>query len=202
MKSIYGRWKIKLARSKEFNEGETLDKAMVLFWEKGYEKTSIQDLVDHMSIHRRSIYDTFGDKRSLFAKALGRYEEIIASGIREQVSKEKTTIEAIRKIFEFTIHTDSHYPKGCLLVNTAIELSLLDEEIAQQVKLAFKKTEDYIGEVLREGQIKGEVANTVNINELSRYLHNSLIGIRVLVKVTSDPKELDSTIDLTLSLLK
>ena len=55
-----------MARSKEFEENEVLDKAMKLFWEQGYEKTSMTDLVEHMGIHRRSLYDTFGDKHHCF----------------------------------------------------------------------------------------------------------------------------------------
>lgn len=63
-----------MARSKEFEVNEVLDKAIQLFWTQGYEKTSMQDLVEFMGIHRRSIYDTFGDKHALFMKALERYE--------------------------------------------------------------------------------------------------------------------------------
>ena len=63
-----------MARSKEFEETVVLDKAMRLFWEQGYEKTSMTDLVEHMGIHRRSLYDTFGDKHSLFLKAMDRYD--------------------------------------------------------------------------------------------------------------------------------
>ena len=63
-----------MTRSKEFVESEVLLKAMHLFWEKGYEKSSLQDLVQHMGVHRRSMYDTFGDKHSLFMKTLELYE--------------------------------------------------------------------------------------------------------------------------------
>ena len=68
-----------MARSKEFDEKQALRKAMELFWQQGYEKTSMQELVDYMGIHRRSIYDTFGDKRTLFLSALSYYEELITT---------------------------------------------------------------------------------------------------------------------------
>ncbi|MGG4128868.1 helix-turn-helix domain-containing protein [Paenibacillus illinoisensis] len=64
-----------MARSKEFEENVVLEKAMKLFWEQGYEKTSIADLVEHMGIHRRSLYDTFGDKHTLFLKAMDRFHD-------------------------------------------------------------------------------------------------------------------------------
>ncbi|MNC70346.1 HTH-type transcriptional repressor ComR [compost metagenome] len=63
-----------MGRTKEFEINEVLDKTIQLFWMQGYEKTSMQDLVDFMGIHRRSIYDTFGDKHALYMKALQRYE--------------------------------------------------------------------------------------------------------------------------------
>ena len=191
-----------MARSKEFNEEEALDKAMEIFWKQGYEKTSIQDLVDQMGIHRRSLYDTFGDKHSLFVQTLERYESLIASQIRKQITEEMTTVESIRKIFELAIYSDNAYPKGCLMVNTAVELSLLDDEVSQRIKAAFKQTENLIADLLIRGQARGEVASSFDINELARYIHNALIGIRVLVKMTADPKEFDSTIDMTLSILK
>lgn len=191
-----------MARSKEFNEEEALDKAMEIFWKQGYEKTSIQDLVDQMGIHRRSLYDTFGDKHSLFVQTLERYESLIAAQIRNQITEEMTTVESIRKIFELAIYSDNASPKGCLMVNTAVELSLLDNEVSQRIKSAFKQTENLIADLLIRGQARGEVASSFDISELARYIHNALIGVRVLVKITEDPQELESTIDLTLSILK
>ncbi|KAA2299393.1 helix-turn-helix transcriptional regulator, partial [Clostridioides difficile] len=68
-----------MARGKEFEESVVLDKAMRLFWEQGYEKTSMTDLVNHMGIHRKSLYDTFGDKHTLFLKAVDLYDHKISS---------------------------------------------------------------------------------------------------------------------------
>lgn len=191
-----------MARSKEFNEEEALDKAMEIFWKQGYEKTSIQDLVGQMGIHRRSLYDTFGDKHSLFVQTLERYESLIAAQIRKQITEEMTTVESIRKIFELAIYSDNASPKGCLMVNTAVELSLLDNEVSQRIQSAFKQTENLIADLLIRGQARGEVARSFDIGELARYIHNALIGVRVLVKMTADPKEFESTIDMTLSILK
>ncbi|CZQ98206.1 TetR/AcrR family transcriptional regulator [Trichococcus collinsii] len=191
-----------MARSKEFNEEQALDRAMEIFWRQGFEKTSIQDLVDQMGIHRRSLYDTFGDKHSLFVQTLERYESLVASQIRKQITEEMTTVESIRKIFELAVYSDNTYPKGCLMVNTAVELSLLDNDVSQRIKSAFKQTENLIADLLIRGKARGEVDRSFDISELSHFIHNALIGVRVLVKITADPKEFDSTIDLTLSILK
>jgi TetR/AcrR family transcriptional repressor of nem operon len=155
-----------------------------------------------MGIHRRSLYDTFGDKHSLFVQTLERYESLVAAQIRKQITEEMSTVEAIRKIFELAVYSDNTNPKGCLMVNTAVELSLLDNEVSQRIKSAFKQTENLIADLLIRGQARGEVARSFDISELSRYIHNALIGVRVLVKITEDPKDFDSTIDMTLSILK
>lgn len=92
-----------MARSKEFDEKEALRRAMELFWQQGYEKTSMQDLVNHMGVHRRSIYDTFGDKHTLFMKALERYDEIVETQIDTQVKQLGSVKKAIRRLFEMVI---------------------------------------------------------------------------------------------------
>ncbi|WP_249712669.1 TetR/AcrR family transcriptional regulator, partial [Bacillus cereus] len=87
-----------MARNKDFDEKKALRKAMDLFWEQGYEKTSMQDLVDHMGIHRRSIYDTLGDKHTLLMRALSQYVEIIEGRMKNEVKTELSVKQAIRKL--------------------------------------------------------------------------------------------------------
>lgn len=198
---LYGR-RI-MARSKEFDEKQTLKKAMELFWEQGYEKTSMQDLVDHMGIHRRSIYDTFGDKRTLFLSALTYYEEFITTKLMLRLERDLPTKQKIQEVFMFVINSkvDSDYPKGCLTVNTAVELSLLDEEIAQIISDMFSRTEKLFYNLLIQGQNKGEISNEHNPELLSLYLNNTLVGLRVLVKTNYNSKNIEKIVDLTLSVL-
>lgn len=190
-----------MARSKEYDEDEVLRKAMVLFWTQGYEKTSMQDLVTHMGIHRRSMYDTFGDKHALFMKALERYDEIIETSINLQVKQLDSVKKAIRHLFEMAILKNEKEPIGCLTVNTAVELSLHDEEVAEKVVKSFSKTENLLYELLLCGQKSGEISNHHDAKRLSQSIHNSLVGLRVLAKTTDDKEKLESIIDMTLSVL-
>jgi TetR/AcrR family transcriptional regulator, transcriptional repressor for nem operon len=190
-----------MARSKEFDENEVLRKAMVLFWTQGYEKTSMQDLVTHTGIHRRSMYDTFGDKHALFMKALERYDEIIETSINLQVKKLDSVKKAIRRLFEMAILKNEKEPIGCLTVNTAVELSLHDEKVAEKVVKSFSKTENLLYELLLCGQKSGEISNHHDAKRLSLSIHNSLVGLRVLAKTTDDKEKLESIIDMTLSIL-
>ncbi|HLO12698.1 TetR/AcrR family transcriptional regulator [Neobacillus drentensis] len=190
-----------MARHKEFDEAEVLRKAMVLFWRNGYEKTSMQDLVDYMNIHRRSIYDTFGDKQTLYLRALQLFEEIIGKRMEQQIKPIHSVKLAIKRLFEMVTFSDEEKPPGCFIVNTAVELSLHDEEIAERISKSFSKTESFICELLLQGQISGEISNLLDIEKSSQFIHNSLIGVRVLAKTTKDKEKLQNIIDSTLAVL-
>ncbi|MGG0414335.1 TetR/AcrR family transcriptional regulator [Peribacillus simplex] len=191
-----------MARNKEFDEKQALRKAMELFWQQGYEKTSMQELVDYMGIHRRSIYDTFGDKRTLFLSALSHYEELITTEMKKRVDSNLLVKQAIREVFKMVIYPGLNLPKGCFSVNAAVELSLLDEEIATKIAVMFTKTESLFNELLKHGQKNGEISRRHDPEVLSLFLHNSLVGLRVLVKTEDDNKKLESIVDMTLSVLE
>ncbi|MEK5040495.1 TetR/AcrR family transcriptional regulator [Sporosarcina sp. FSL K6-3457] len=190
-----------MARSKEFDVNQVLRKAMELFWQQGYEKTSMQELVDYMGIHRRSIYDTFGDKRTLFLSALTHYDELITSQTKKRVDSNLLVKQGIREVFNMIIYPNLNLPKGCLSVNAAVELSLLDEEVATKIVEMFTKTEGFFYELLEHGQKNGEISKNHDPEVLSLFLHNSLVGLRVLVKIEADKKKLESIVDMTLSVL-
>lgn len=191
-----------MGRHKEFDEAEVLRKAMVLFWRNGYKKTSMQDLVECMNIHRRSIYDTFGDKQSLFLRALQLFEENIQNRIQQQIKPIPSAKLAIRKLFEMVITSNDGKPPGCLIVNTAVELSQHDEEIADRIRKSFRNTESFIYEQLVRGQRNGELSHQLNVQKVAPLIHNSLIGLRVLSKTTDDKEKLQSIIDSTLAVLE
>ncbi|PYY26142.1 TetR/AcrR family transcriptional regulator [Paenibacillus illinoisensis] len=177
-----------MARSKEFEENEVLDKAMKLFWEQGYEKTSMSDLVEHMGIHRRSIYDTFTDKRTLFFKAMERFGNRTDAKLAAGVKQTKTAKEALHFIFDYMSSTEEGEPPGCMFVNSAVEMACRDEDVDAKAVGAFEKVEHLLVEIVTWGQENGEFSSQYDAQELAEYLHNSLIGIRVMAR-TSVPKE-------------
>jgi len=190
-----------MARNKEFDENEVLRKAMELFWIQGYEKTSMQDLVKYMGIHRRSLYDTFGDKHTLFIKALDHYNEIITTRIENEVSQQHTVKDAIKQLFNMIIVRDKQQLVGCLTVNTAVELSLHDEQAAEKVTESFSMTELLLNNLVQKGQTAGEISKHLDAKKTSEFLHNSLVGLRVVTKTTDDTEKLNNIIDMTLSVL-
>lgn len=190
-----------MARSKEFDVDIVLGKAMNVFWQQGYEKTSMQDLVTGMGIHKRSMYDTFGDKHTLYMKAIDRYVQNTSANMEEQVKEAASAKGAIRQLFELILQMAEMDPKGCLLVNTAVELSYHDPEAAARVNEAFLDTEQLIERLLLDGQASGEISRRRPAADLAAYLHNALVGLRVMVKTTRDVNKLQGIIDTTLEVL-
>lgn len=190
-----------MSRSKEFDETAVLQRAMLLFWRNGYEKTSMQDLVDFMNIHRRSIYDTFGDKKSLFLKALQLFENITERRIRQHIEPLPSVKSRIRTLFEMTVLSKDGKPPGCLIVNTATELSLHDPEIAARIQESFQKTENILYEWLVKGKETGELPAGLDAKKTAAFIHNAFVGIRVQAKTSPDPDALHTIVEMTLTAL-
>lgn len=141
-----------MARSKEFEVNEVLDKAMKIFWEQGYEKTSMSDLVEHMGIHRRSIYDTFDDKHSLFLQAMDRYRGKVSTTLLAEIKASKTAVEALHKIFEVMISEVEDTPSGCLIVNSAVELGTRDPDVDTRSLDSFNEAEQMFEQLIQWGR--------------------------------------------------
>jgi TetR/AcrR family transcriptional repressor of nem operon len=190
-----------MGRSREFDENVVLQKAMELFWEQGYEKTSMNDLVDHMGIHRRSLYDTFGDKHTLFLKTIDFYNEVIKNKLQAGISHAETPKQAIQFIFDSTIEGYENKPGGCLIVNSATELALRDEEVEKKTEAAFMQTEQVLAELIRKGQQTGEISCDYDAEILSEILQNTLLGIRVLARTSASKEKMHRIADFFMNLL-
>lgn len=190
-----------MGRSKEFDENVVLQKAMELFWEQGYEKTSLSDLVEHMGIHRRSLYDTFGDKHTLFLKTIDCYEELIKNEVQVGILHAETVKQAIQFIFDFMIEGYEDRPWGCLIVNSATEMALRDKEVEEKTEEAFMRTEQLIADLVRKGQQTGEFSCDYDAEVLAEILQNTLLGIRVHLRTSASKEKLHRIADFFLDLL-
>lgn len=179
-----------MARSKEFDENAVLDKAMKLFWEQGYEKTSMTDLVECMGIHRRSLYDTFGDKHTLFLKAMDRFGEKTNAALAAGVKRSETAKEALQFIFNFMIDGQEGSPSGCFMVNSAVELAARDADVDSKFMKMFTVAEQQLKEIILWGQRDGEFATGSDAEELAEYLHNVWVGLRVMARTSVDKDKL------------
>lgn len=190
-----------MARSKEFEENMVLDKAMRLFWEQGYEKTSMNDLVKHMGIHRRSLYDTFGDKHSLFLKAMDRYINNVNDILPIEIKRSKTATEALQFIFDFMIFKEEDLPSGCLMVNSAAELAARDADVDTKSTEAFTKTEQLLKEIILWGQRDREFTSDYDAGEIAEYLHGVSVGLRVMARTSVAKEKLHRIANISIKVL-
>ncbi len=191
-----------MGRPYEFDREETLSKAMDVFWEKGYKATSIQDLVDHMGIKRGSIYNTFGDKHSLFIAAVEYYGEEITSKTIKVLESNSSPVENVRLFFETIVNTPAdRKTRGCLISNTVVELAPHDEQVAETVKQILDKIQSAFLDCLNRAVELGELPKDTNTKVLSQFLATSTHGLIVTGKSPLDPKEVKDVVDVILSTL-
>lgn len=192
-----------MARTKDFDENEVLAKAIQLFWHKGYNGTSMQDLVEGLGISRSSLYDTYTDKHTLFVKALKSYQCAGAAKIHSIINHGETAKETIQKLLEFTTNDllDDRQQKGCFMVNAQVEVAPHDAEVNNVVGDNEQQMEDAFYFVIKKGQEKGEFKNEQDARILSRFIFNAVKGMRVTAKSSKDKSSFDDIIKLTISAL-
>lgn len=193
-----------MARTKEFKEDQVLDKAIEIFWHKGYNGTSAQDLVMHLGLSRSSLYDTFGDKQKLFTQSLRRYQKNAQDQIIELFDKSENIKETLHDIFKQAVveSLDDRITKGCFMVNSSIELAMHDEEIAKIVNSNSQKMEEVFTNAVQKGQDLDQISKSNEAKVLARFIFNNYSGIRVLARTGERDKQVyDDIIKALFSIL-
>lgn len=193
-----------MARKKNFNEQEVLDKAVNLFWEKGYGATSIQDLVDGLGINRASIYATWGDKHQLYLSALQRYRQNASSWLLNEIRTEPSALVIIERFLYFTIDSVIHDndKRGCFILNSSTELSNSDSEVDAIVLENRQTMEKVLTELIKEGQADGEINKAHSPESMGRYIFSTVNGLRVLGMGQISEDELKEVVQVSISALK
>ena len=192
-----------MARHKEFDREEVLDRAMVLFWERGYEATSVQDLGDRPGIGRASLYGTFGDNHALFLAALDRYGRVqgpLLAGVLESPGAAKAKLRLVfERVAEEAVSEDGR--RGCLLVNSAVELAPHDRDTARKIDAALMGAEEALYGFLVRARAAGEIPPDKDPRSLSRFLWNAVQGLRVTARAGARKEAIDDVVNVTLSVL-
>jgi TetR/AcrR family transcriptional repressor of nem operon len=193
-----------MARQREFDEEKALDAAMLLFWEKGFEATSLSDLTSRMGIQRPSIYSAFGDKKGLFEAALRKYTSAHAAYIRTNLQNNSSVKEAFRAFFENMVAKE--YEKspnwGCFCINSMVELAPHDEKF----EILTREHQMYLSVIFQEtierGMRSGELDTGINAKGLAQTLVISLIGLTVFMKSRPERVFVDNSVKEILTLLR
>lgn len=192
-----------MARPQKFNTDEVLDQAMDVFWQKGFDNTSVQDLVDATGLNRGSLYNTFGDKADLFAAILKRYRSqspaaLLAS--KADTAPPRQWIEDFLMSLVDRAKTDPDH-KGCLLTNTAAGLYGCDATMTALVSQTLQDLEDLFAGVIERGQNNGQIATSSSAQSLARFFVATANGLNVLASAHVHPDQLIEVVHNALVLL-
>ncbi|MGP4085873.1 TetR/AcrR family transcriptional regulator [Streptomyces sp. KR55] len=193
-----------MARTKEFDPDAALQSALELFWQRGYEATSMADLVEHLGIGRASIYATYGNKRDLYMKALDRYGEAQNPLLTRELSQPGPALPAVRAVirrFAEEAADEVRRSMGCLVTNTAAELAPHDTTAARRVELSWGHAETLLHSSLVRAQAQGELPQDRDPRALARMLLVLMQGLRVVGKASSDPARVRDAAEQALALL-
>ncbi|MER7127883.1 TetR/AcrR family transcriptional regulator [Streptosporangium saharense] len=179
-----------MARTKEFDPDAALEAALALFWERGYEATSMSDLVERLGIGRASLYATFGGKHDLYLRALRRYVAARNPSPVELLSQPGAALPAVRGLVELYTEDSVGDRRGCMIVNAAGELLPGDERVAGIVDANWTALETALTSALIRARAQGELPADRDPVALARFLLVFLQGVRLVAKGRSSQERL------------
>jgi TetR/AcrR family transcriptional repressor of nem operon len=188
-----------MAGVKKFDRNEVLDRAMALFWRRGYEATSVQDLVEATGINRGSLYATFGNKQRLFLAVLDHYSDQVAKPLIAELA-DPVPRRAIERMFEAIIRrtSDPNRPRGCLYTNTSLECPGSGDEISRKMAELVGQQELAIYRVLRRAQAEGALDPAEDARALARFFMGVAQGLNVVNKALADPSILKDMVEVAM----
>jgi TetR/AcrR family transcriptional regulator, transcriptional repressor for nem operon len=177
-----------MARPREFDLDSALDRAMEIFWNRGYEATSLDDLCGATGLSRSSLYATFGSKRDLLLRSVDRYVELRAPHIAAILAQPILIRDAFASLAEQFIDQIVAGPgrSGCFLGNCAAELPRGDRAALARVRQGLASTEATFRAALARAKAHGELASGVDVDVLARYLTAGFQGLRLVGKVNPE----------------
>lgn len=193
-----------MARAKEFDPDAVLRRALELFWRRGYEATSMADLVEHLGVAKASIYATFGNKRELYVKALRRYLDLVDPRIMADLSRPGPVLPAVESLVKrYTAEAaedDRHL--GCMVVNSAVELAARDPGVARLVERSWAHLEAALTSALLRAKAQGELSAEADPRALARFLLVYFQGVRVLERTLDSGARLRDSAEVAVSALR
>jgi TetR/AcrR family transcriptional repressor of nem operon len=165
-------------RPREFDRDEILNRAIDLFWQRGYEATPISELVQELGIGRQSLYLAFGNKRQLFEEALDRYAEMEIGPILVQLRAPGSPLDNVRSVLLFLQkRASSNDFKGCMIGHAAGEFGTRDPELSRHLARTFQRLEDAFSNALTRARDAGELSADRNPRALARLLVTTIQGV-------------------------
>jgi len=172
-----------MARPKEFDQEKTLHRAISIFSQKGFAATSTDDLMRAMDVGRQSMYDTFGDKRALFLKALEVYVTESVRSITAELQSPGSPLASVRwALIRFAERKDLSSTDGCMGINAICEFGMRNEDVTRIIRSAARTQRHALMDALRRAQMEGELDAQTDLESLADFFESTLAGIRIAAK--------------------
>jgi TetR/AcrR family transcriptional repressor of nem operon len=190
-----------MARPREFDTEEALNRGMQVFWRKGYESTSLDDLLGAMRLSRSSFYTAFGSKHDFLIAAINHYTSHILEEFASALDQGSAR-DAIARTFNSVIDRSGRTPAGCFVHNCTVELAHRDPRVRSAVRRGLRQLEDAYCRAIKRGQKTGEIPHSLDARAQARYLTSALNGLQVLARTETDRASLSEVAKIALSTLK
>ena len=177
---------------------------MRLFWRKGYAATSVEDLTETLHLSRSSLYDTFGDKRTLFLEALKFYSERVLDATAQTLNESPSPIAGIQKVFDDIIASvgSETGALGCFMVNSVAELVPYDPDVTEIARTYSESIQKLFVAVLTQAKSQNMLTEKQTPQQLAAYVFNMIQGIRILIKSGATRKQVQAIKAMTLQSLQ
>jgi TetR/AcrR family transcriptional repressor of nem operon len=192
-----------MARNREFEPKEALEKAMMVFWQKGYTDTSIDDLVDATGVSRYGLYSEFGSKHGLFLASLDHYQDTAVNAYFGIVEQNGAGLTEIALYFDTLLnwYSEPAGKLGCLMCNSATEVAPHDKSVQTKVQVALDRMTSGFATALMNAQSRGEIGKKRDIKQAADFLTGILLGASVMVRSGASKEMISNTIKMSLASL-
>lgn len=193
-----------MARTKEFDERQALQAAMLVFWEKGYEGTSIQDVERATGLRRTSIYNAFGNKRALFGRVLACYKESVMASLFAAMDGASDIREGIARLLNaaLDVNYDEEYPGGCLVVLSVLESGQHDAASRASLEQSMQELRQGLQTRIARARKRGELSGDLDAGATATTIATVMAGMMVLGKAHIPRSALKKTVNRVLALLE
>jgi len=183
-----------IGRPLEFDPDTALEAAMHVFWSKGYELTSMQDLLAAMNLSKSSLYQAFGGKQALFRACMARYADQMAAHLRQTLNEATSGTAFIETFLRSVLAEAQGTPRGCLVMNTASEFAQSEANIAQDVSNSIERFRQILQAAVEQAQQEGDIAPQRDARTLASFLVSSMSGLKTQAKAGADAHTLSGII--------
>ena len=192
-----------MARPKEFDPERALAKAMHVFWRRGYENTSLEELLKAMGIARQSLYDTFGDKRALYLKAMAHYRDQTNGAMRRMFDQATSIKDGFAKLlYGLAAETREQHERGCMLLSANLQRDTGDMVIAEFLRDNQNRIEAIFENALLRARNQKELSTKQDPKALARFFVVTIQGMRAMARLHSDRKALEEVAQVALAVFR